>query len=104
MTKTLNIFQQEWHELQKKGTFHDNNIGLITDIENKNERLKVKVEKMKKELDYEITEDIGYPTPGSLGTYAGWERKIPTVTFEIERGLPLDAVYPKVRNAILAVV
>lgn len=50
MTKTLNIFQQEWHELQKKGTFHDNNIGLITDIENKNERLKVKVEKMKKEL------------------------------------------------------
>ena len=23
MTKTLNIFQQEWHELQKKGTFHD---------------------------------------------------------------------------------
>lgn len=23
MGKTLNIFQQEWHELQKKGTFHD---------------------------------------------------------------------------------
>ena len=23
MKKTLNIFQQEWHELQKKGTFHD---------------------------------------------------------------------------------
>ena len=23
MSKTLNIFQQEWHELQKKGTFHD---------------------------------------------------------------------------------
>lgn len=61
-------------------------------------------EKMQRELAYEITEDIGYPTPGSLGTYAGWERKIPTITFEIERGLPLDAVYPKVRNAILAVV
>jgi len=61
-------------------------------------------EKMQQQLDYEITEDIGYPTPGSLGTYAGWEKKIPTITFEIERGLPLDTVYPKVRNAILAVI
>lgn len=23
MKKTLNIFMQEWHEMQKKGTFHD---------------------------------------------------------------------------------
>ena len=30
--------------------------------------------------------DIGYPTPGSLGTYAGWERNIPTITLEILRG------------------
>ena len=30
--------------------------------------------------------DIGYPTPGSLGSYAGWERKIPTITLEILRG------------------
>lgn len=34
---------------------------------------------------YEITEDIGYPTPGSLGTYAGLERQIPTITYEFER-------------------
>ena len=32
MNKTLNVFQQEWHELQKKGTFHDVQIGLITDM------------------------------------------------------------------------
>jgi len=50
MNKTLNIFMQEWHELQKKGTFHDTNIGFITDIENKNKRLKDKVEKMRSEL------------------------------------------------------
>jgi protein MpaA len=55
-------------------------------------------------LPYEITEDIGYPTPGSLGTYAGWERKIPTITFEIERGLPLANVYGIVRGALLAVI
>lgn len=50
MNKTLNIFMQEWHELQKKGTFHDNSIGFITDIENKNKRLQDKVVKMRGEL------------------------------------------------------
>jgi len=50
MTKTLNIFQQEWHELQKKGTFHDVQIGLITDMHNKNAKLGSKIETMKVEL------------------------------------------------------
>jgi protein MpaA len=36
---------------------------------------------------YPVTEDIGYPTPGSLGTFAGKELGIPTITLEIERGL-----------------
>lgn len=35
---------------------------------------------------YSITESIGYPTPGCLGTYAGLERNMPTLTYEIERG------------------
>jgi protein MpaA len=35
---------------------------------------------------YSIEETIGYPTPGSLGTYAGIERGMPTLTYEIERG------------------
>jgi len=37
--------------------------------------------------------DIGYPTPGALGTWAGWERKVPTLTLEIERDLPLNDVW-----------
>lgn len=41
---------------------------------------------------YPVTEDIGYPTPGSLGTYAGKERQIPTITLEIERDLPRERV------------
>jgi len=32
---------------------------------------------------YPINDDIGYPTPGSLGTWAGAERRIPTVTLEL---------------------
>ena len=50
MNKTLNIFQEEWHELQKKGTFHDVAIGLITDMKNKNNKLEQKIENMKVEL------------------------------------------------------
>jgi protein MpaA len=36
---------------------------------------------------YKIEESIGYPTPGCLGTYCGLEREMPTLTYEIERGL-----------------
>lgn len=32
---------------------------------------------------YPISESIGYPTPGSFGTYAGIERNIPTITLEL---------------------
>lgn len=34
---------------------------------------------------YKIVENIGYPTPGCLGTYAGLERNIPTITYELPR-------------------
>ena len=43
---------------------------------------------------YPIHEDIGYPTPGSLGTYAGQERKIPTITYELKRGQKLSGLIP----------
>lgn len=36
---------------------------------------------------YSIAESIGYPTPGCLGTYCGLENGMPTLTYEIERGL-----------------
>lgn len=50
MKKTMNIFQNEWFELQKKGTFQDLGIGLITDIKNKNSRMEAKIERMRVEL------------------------------------------------------
>ena len=49
-TKTMNIFQNEWFELQKKGTFQDLGIGLITDIKNKNARMEAKIDRMTVEL------------------------------------------------------
>lgn len=41
---------------------------------------------------YEVHPTIGYPTPGCLGTYAGLEREMPTITYEIERGLSTDQI------------
>jgi murein peptide amidase A len=48
-----------------------------------------------------IKDDIGYPTPGSLGTYAGWERGIPTITLEVLRGEDLDKMKDKMLPALL---
>ncbi len=45
--------------------------------------------------------DIGYPTPGSLGTYAGWERGIPTITLEILRGQAADETWRQHHEALL---
>ncbi len=49
-------------------------------------------ESLAKVCGYPVTENIGYSTPGSLGTYAGSERGIPTVTLEIERGISKERV------------
>jgi protein MpaA len=43
-------------------------------------------------VPYEVSPTIGYSTPGCLGTYAGLERNIPTLTYEIERGLTFDLI------------
>ncbi len=51
---------------------------------------------------YVIEPDIGYPTPGSLGTYAGHELKIPTLTYEIERDIKFDQIIQIHVPAILA--
>ena len=40
-------------------------------------------EKIAKIINYPVQKDIGYPTPGSFGTYCGVERKIPTITLEL---------------------
>lgn len=41
-------------------------------------------EKISEIIGYPTQSDIGYPTPGSLGTYAGIERNIPIITLELD--------------------
>ena len=40
-------------------------------------------EKFSQITGYKTEESIGYPTPGSFGTYCGIERNIPTITLEL---------------------
>ncbi len=40
--------------------------------------------------DWRVVPDMGYPTPGSLGTWAGVDSGIPTLTIEFERRHPQD--------------
>ena len=54
---------------------------------NVNGNCQAEAEAIQKVVGYSIEESIGYPTPGCLGTYAGLERDMPTLTYEIERGL-----------------
>ena len=85
------------------------NAGLVEYIEKKKPRLilslhswfpvlnvngdcKKVAEALQKYTGYKIDDDIGYPTPGSLGTYAGLERNCPTLTYEIERGLSAEKI------------
>lgn len=41
-------------------------------------------QEISKIIGYPVQSDIGYPTPGSFGTYAGVERNIPIITLELD--------------------
>ena len=42
---------------------------------------------------YKVQADIGYPTPGSFGNYAGVERNIPTITLELDENDNLEYLW-----------
>ena len=41
-------------------------------------------QKISEIIKYPVEESIGYPTPGSFGTWAGIEKKIPIITLELD--------------------
>ncbi len=47
---------------------------------------------------YPVSADIGYPTPGSFGTYAGIENNIPTITLELDEECPVTDLEPSIFN------
>ena len=41
---------------------------------------------------YPMCQDIGYPTPGSLGSYAGKDLNIPVITLELREARSSDKI------------
>ena len=53
---------------------------------------------------YPITEDIGYPTPGSLGSFVGRDRNIPVITLELPEHVPALASWSENAAALWAAI
>lgn len=50
------------------------------------------VEEISKIINYPVEENIGYPTPGSFGTWAGIEKEIPTITLELDEEVGVESL------------
>lgn len=60
-------------------------------------------ELMAKYNHYPVTEDVGYPTPGSFGNYGGLERNIPLVTLELPDIWP-EKAWQQNKDALIAAI
>ncbi|MBQ4115474.1 DUF2817 domain-containing protein [bacterium] len=56
-------------------------------------------------IKYPVEESIGYETPGSFGTWAGLEKRIPTITLELDENIsveelenPVFEIFKKLEN------
>lgn len=47
-------------------------------------------QKISEIINYPVEPSVGYPTPGSFGTWAGIERKIPTITLELDEEIDVE--------------
>lgn len=71
---------------------------------NMNGDCKAEADLMSQVGGYPVTTDMGYPTPGSLGTYAGVENKVPTITYELLKGQNLKTLLPPHIKAVRALL
>jgi len=55
-------------------------------------------EKISQIINYPVEASIGYPTPGSFGTYCGVERNIATITLELDEKCPVEKLIEPVHK------
>lgn len=60
-------------------------------------------ERMALHNGYPVSGDIGYPTPGSFGNYAGVEKNIPTITLELPPG-PFEKMWEGNKKALMEAI
>ena len=53
---------------------------------------------------YRVASTIGYPTPGSMGSYAGIDRQIAMITLELPRDASGEESWNRNRDALLAAI
>jgi murein peptide amidase A len=61
-------------------------------------------ELMKRRNGYVVKDNIGYPTPGSLGSWAGIDRGIPIITLELPRSTQGEPAWEQNREALLSAI
>ncbi|AYF44326.1 succinylglutamate desuccinylase/aspartoacylase domain protein [Halobacteriovorax sp. BALOs_7] len=64
-------------------------------------------ELLAKHNEYPIADDIGYPTPGSLGTYGSIDLKAPVLTFEcptVDTGITVEEVWQENEKGFKAIL
>lgn len=61
-------------------------------------------EAMSRYNKYPVEATIGYPTPGSLGSYAGIDRQIGVITLELPRSASGEQAWAANREALLAAI
>jgi protein MpaA len=61
-------------------------------------------ELMKAKNGYRVAKTIGYPTPGSFGSWSGIDRQIPTITLELPHDLSDAESWKTHREALHAVI
>ena len=50
---------------------------------------------------YPVQGDIGYPTPGSLGSYLGHDLQTPTITLELRRGIDAEQAWGDTHQGLM---
>lgn len=61
-------------------------------------------QRMSRQNHYPVVPNIGYTTPGSLGQWAGFDRKIPIVTLELPSRASADQAWEDNRAALISVI
>ena len=61
-------------------------------------------ERMAAANHYPVKATIGYPTPGSFGTWAGIDKRIATVTLELPAGQDVASLWAPNKAALLAAI
>lgn len=59
---------------------------------------------MSRHNEYSVLKSMGYPTPGSFGSWAGIDHQIPTITLELPSDAPGPVAWRENREALLSAI